>query len=304
MVLLYSEPIVKSFRASRLSFSYWFSWLIFAGIVILPFFLSFATNNFWVKRVEYNEQPKVLYRKELFVTAYSTSAGSIGYSTLGTANDLFSENLVPVTIKSATIDNNYDSIPDLYDFNITLNTPQNDLRHITIFATFDVRLRRRIKLDTVAMIYADISLPEGGAEVYVNGEIEIRQKKPLTTGSITGTVYNETVIETGSMNNLYMPLLLQRYQDRNITAEYVYDAPVIRPGGRFGTTVNLKIRIPSDASLTYVPPFLEVMKYAWVQYIALLIPIAFILGSFAKFLYGNQILESQVVSPLKAMVAS
>lgn len=304
MVLLYSEPIVKSYRASRLSFSYWFSWLIFAAIVILPFFLSFATNNFWIKRVEYNEQPKVLYRKELIITAYSSSEGSLGYSSLGTVNDLYSTNLLPVTVKSAIIDDNYDDIPDLYDFNITLHTPQDDLRNVKIYANFDVRLRHRIKLDTVALIYANIDLPVGGAEVFIEGEFTLKQKKPLATGTITSSVYNDTILETGSMSDVYLPLLLQRYQDRNFTAEYVHSPPLVRPGGQRSPTINMKIRIPTDASLAYVPPFLEVMKFAWVQYIALLLPVAFILGSFAKFLYSNQILESHVVSPFKATIAS
>jgi hypothetical protein len=74
----------------------------------------------------------------------------------------------------------------------------------------------------VALIYANIDLPVEGAEIFVEKEFVLKQKKPLSAGTITSSVYNDTILETGSMSDVYLPLLLQRYQDRNFTAESLY----------------------------------------------------------------------------------
>jgi hypothetical protein len=49
MALLVTEPLQSKYVAGRASFSYLFCWVLAIAAILLPFFLAFTTNNFWIK---------------------------------------------------------------------------------------------------------------------------------------------------------------------------------------------------------------------------------------------------------------
>ena len=215
MALLFSEPIQKSYRASRLSCSYFFCWILALCAIILPFFLAFSTHGFWLKRELYEEQPKVLYRKEIFIQAYSESAGTLAYSSMQKVNDLYFDVLSPMIIKSSIIDQNFDDKPDLYDFNITLYTDPATIRNIKIMSIYDYQLRDRVKLDMVSMAFADVDLPYGASSIYLDGHLELKQRVSIKPSNIVRTTYNDTFLDTDSTYQTFLPFILLRYNERN-----------------------------------------------------------------------------------------
>ena len=111
MAVLFSQPLLKVYRASICSCSFMFCTFLFLVAAILPFFLAFATYDFWIKIGVYMEQPKVLYRKELIVMVYSEIESIVGslieitpstqvFSSLGPINDMYFENAFPMLISS------------------------------------------------------------------------------------------------------------------------------------------------------------------------------------------------------------
>jgi hypothetical protein len=94
-------------------------------------------------------------------------------------------------------------------------------------------------------------------------------------------------------------MFMQRYAERNETTVYNYGKPVVSPGGgnSYESTINLKVRIPLAQTLYYEPSTIEVLKFAWVQYIALLIPVVYIILQFVTFVYGNKIMDTTQIQP-------
>lgn len=300
MALLFASPVQKQYRASRFSCSYIFCWILFLIAIILPFFLAFSTNEFWKKRETYEEQPTALYRKEIIVMAYTVDAETLVYSSVSGINNLFFESMVPMIIESSMIDYNFDNKPDLYDFNITLFKSPSQLRNIKIITFYDYRLRDRIRIDLIGMAYVDIDTPIGASTIYVDGLLRLKENQSIRPSSITLTTYNNTLLDTTTTSDTFLPSVFLKYNDRNVTTNYDYGKPLILPGGQTSSVkISMKVRIPANEEVVYKPSFLETMKFAWIQYVSLLLPVGYIIYLFACFVYGNQILEASVTFDAK-----
>lgn len=305
MAQLFSQPLLKVYRAPVLSCSFIFCFFLFMVAVVLPFFLAFSTYDFWKERGIYNEQPQVLYRKELIVMVYSETLSVSGtsivttpstqvFSTLGALNSMYFESLSPMLIRSSLLDYNFDDYPDMYDFNITVYTAGANVKNVKVLSFYDYRIRSRIKMDMVSLAYADVDTPSGASNVYIDGNLEFYQSQPLKTSTIVRTEYNTSVLNFDSVAENYLPLLLLRYKDRNTTTTYNYQSLVVPMAETDKLTVSMKVRVPANQVYEYQPGFLEVMKFAWIQYLSLLIPVGYLIYRFAGFIYRNQILECHI----------
>jgi Carbohydrate (N-acetylglucosamine 6-O) sulfotransferase 5. len=216
------------------------------------------------------------------------------FSSLGQINDMYFESLSPMLITSSLIDTNFDNLADFYDFNITVYTSPANVRNIKILSFYDYSIKSRIKMDMVGLAYVDISTPCGASFVYIDGELNIKQVLPLKPTSVIRADYNSSVLSLTSAADNFLPLLLLRYNNRNETTIYNYQSLVLPVGSNEYSTISMKVRVPPNQEYEYSPGFLEVMKFAWVQYISLLIPVGYLIYRFAGFIYRNQILESHV----------
>ena len=95
-------------------------------------------------------------------------------------------------------------------------------------------------------------------------------------------------------------MLIERYSERNESTIYKYNFPVVEPKGGNGyeSTINLKVRVPISENLIYIPATVEVIKFAWVQYVALFIPVIYFMWWFVAFVYGNRIMEATKINPV------
>lgn len=296
MALLFQDSLKKSYYTTSSSCSNLFCWLLLLTGLTLPFVLVFSTNDFWQTRGVYQEQPVVLDRKELVLFAHLSDGTSLVFSSQGPVNEIFFENTAGMALSSSPRDSNFDGKPDWYDYNITLYTPPSAVRNLRALVLFDYSLQERVRLDMVVMAYLDVDTPAGASFVFTDGSLRLKQKQGILPGSITRTVYNKTLWTVGTANEMSLPLIMQRYNDRNETAEYQYGAPLVLPGGNSHTVqLNMKIRVPTHEDVVYHRPLLESLKFAWVQYLGLLLPIGALLYWFAGFVYSSQILESKVV---------
>jgi transmembrane protein 231 len=277
--------------------------------IILPFFIAFSTYEFWKKRETYFEQPKVVYRKELLMEVYSESEiiennslvrvpSTQFFSTIGELNDLYFQRLSPVLLKSSKLDSNFDDYAEEFNFNLTLFSSGNDVKNIKVVTFYEYQIRKRIKMDMVALAWVDVNTPYGAGNVYVDGVLEFKQLKPLKPSSTTRDDYDFSVLSLESGYENFFPVLALRYNDRNYTTQFNYISQV-QPRGQNYSTIHIKVRIPISQKLEYAPNFLETMKFAWIQYQSILIPIGLLFYALALFMFGNQILDATVENELK-----
>ncbi len=60
--------------------------------------------------------------------------------------------------------------------------------------------------------------------------------------------------------------MLANYQNRNETAKYSYQQPIIEYGSTDTVTVKMIVKVPEKQEVMYMSGFWQVIKFAWVQY--------------------------------------
>ena len=70
-------------------------------------------------------------------------------------------------------------------------------------------------------------------------------------------------------------------------------------GSPTSTTIVLSIQIPKSQEIIYKPGIMETLKFAMMQYIAVLIPCLWAARKGLSFLFRYRIFEAHLVSDLK-----
>ena len=305
MSTLLKENIERIYRADVFSCSYLLCLTFSLATIIIPFFLAFSTYNFWSPYSIYTEQPIVLYRNELLIAIYSetrlisgssiiTTPSTNFYSTLGELNQLSGASLIPVDIVAGYWDYNADLKPDMHDFNLTFYIPSKNIRNIKIITNYDYKLRERVSMEMMSMAIADIQTPRGASSIYIDGILKFNQVNPLPSTKMVQTNYNSSLLDYTNPSQNFFPDLFARYMNRNESTTYVYQSTVLPDGQSEKVTISMKIRIPPFEHIYYAPLFIENLKFAWIQYLSLLIPIYYLVWLFAKFVFSNQIFDTPI----------
>jgi hypothetical protein len=75
---------------------------------------------------------------------------------------------------------------------MTLNfkSDPSKIRRIDLLATFDYFVGYRLKMLTVGMIHVSIDTPQGASQIIVDGQLKLKQARPVLIDSITRSLYN------------------------------------------------------------------------------------------------------------------
>ena len=306
MATVLKENIAKTYRAEVCSCSFLLCGFFSLIVIIVPFFLAASTNGFWIQSDKYTDQASVFFRGEILLSVLTesktvSSSNTIistmntkYYSSVGVLNELNSLTMMPVNIQSTYWDYNYDYKPDLYDFNITLYISPSQVRNIKVFTNFDYRLRNRVTLDMVSMAVADVNVAKGVSTLYLDGILNLKQKNPLPCSKKIRTTYNSTLLNNSFSSQNFFSELFLKYNSRNESTFYNYQANILPQGRTDSVLINMKIRIPPNEHIWYIPLFLENLKFAWIQYLSLLLPLGYLILLCAGYIFSQQIFDSVV----------
>jgi hypothetical protein len=149
------------------------------------------------------------------------------------------------------------------------------------------------------MVYIDIPISSGGKEINLNGDIELVQKSPIVSTTITSQIYNKEK-PLNVDENLYSPFdmlnLYNEYKELNYTLKYNYEKVEKSAQGKL--IINIEMNIPKLQRVFYIQSVFEAIKYAWMQYFYIFLPIYIILYSIYKFIIESNIFYSHVKSDL------
>ncbi|XP_039242093.1 transmembrane protein 231 isoform X3 [Pipra filicauda] len=91
--------------------------------------------------------------------------------------------------------------------------------------------------------------------------------------------------------------IIAAYWDRNVTTVFSDPSPVWMTGRATDTPfiINATIHYPVEVIL-YQPGFWEIIKFAWIQYVSILLIFLWVFGRIKMFLFQNQVLTTIPVS--------
>mmetsp|Transcript_4148 Transcript_4148/g.8100 ORF Transcript_4148/g.8100 Transcript_4148/m.8100 type:complete len:318 (-) Transcript_4148:27-980(-) len=280
---------------------YWISLIIFA------FLIAFFTNNLWVKESSYREQPDVAFAKRFALTLQGVGADGItpfeiSYSTVPSMNLLAGETVRVPTVTSSFTDSNLDLLADALRVDVAFPLADGE-RVLSVQGVYvlSYKLRNHVRLETETPLPLSFASGVPGRGLHVDGRLALKLANPLpilprVRGDEDEPVLQASRIYTGLEASV--PALMRSVSSRNDSvvldpATHAWEARPTACGGDCSFTVALTVRIPAEKVL-YVPPFIEVAKFSWIQFVSTLIFLLLFTRPLLNFVIDNQVVQSIV----------
>lgn len=308
MPSLLNETYYKNYSAPLLSCASFVSLILFVLLIILPYFLAdysggkwldhiyIISLGFWKDTSVFFEQPNVTYNDQMILYVLEDSNMKY-FSSMLPLNNYYSENLLNIPmVKYEDFDINYDRLIDQYLFKINFYTNPGKIRNIKLLFLFDYTLTTRVQGTIQTLAVVDIDTPLGASYVRAEGELRIKQKGPLNINTLTTGNYNEDIFK--SRTPIEYDELLDAFRDRRVSTVFDYDKVVIPMKHDQITQLEIIVNIPSFEEYTVEVPSFTQLKFAWIQYLTMFIPIAFAIYSIKVYILTNRIFQCTTVSDL------
>ncbi|KAM8946266.1 transmembrane protein 231 [Pelodytes ibericus] len=293
---IYSHPALLRYRAKVCSKATVFLLVVLALTYISPLLVAYRSQGFWLKQSTYEEQPNVRFRYEVLLIAINDPNGNfLAWSTFQQFNSLVGDRLRLAQVSAREEDQNQDGKMDQLSFKLELPLQSTEnIYGVQLILTFSYQLYRMSTFIMQSMVFIQHSSPIPGAQLYVNGDLRLQQRQPLNHKGLD-TRYNVSVINGSSpfASTYELKNIVASYQERNVTTVLNNPSPVWLAGRPASDpfVINADIRYPVE-SISYMPGFWEMIKFAWIQYVSVLLIFLWVFERIKIFVFQNQILTT------------
>ncbi|XP_029910459.1 transmembrane protein 231 [Myripristis murdjan] len=293
---VYSHPAVIRYKTSVCTKATVFLVAVLCLTYISPLLVAYRSQGFWIKRSTYEEQPVVRFQYQtLLVAATSTKGDYVAWSTFPHFNNMQGANLRIPTVSVREEDENHDGKLDRLIFRLQLPLkPEEQVYSVQLLLTFSYQLFRMSTVLMQSLAYVQYSSSVPGAQLFISGDLRLQQRTPLPHRGLY-TVYNVSVVDGSSPFASAYDLvnIIGAYQDRNLTTVLSCPGPVWVVGRAAGSPFQLdaEIRYPMEI-ISYRPGFWETVKFAWIQYVSVLLVFLWVFRRIQTFVFQNQVLPT------------
>lgn len=300
----FRQPYSRSFVAPRCSTAYCLYAVGIFGLIVLPLFFAFVSDNVWAKESFYRERPHVNFTHDLlFTLGGENAADSVGWSTREDLTPLL-PTVVHPAVRLSTHDKDFDGVPDVLRFRMQVPTGdiQRSFRHLQLLLVCNYELREKVRERTVGLVVLDAGTALPATGLWARGRLVFKQSFPLRVLSEARQVYADNPLSVNWASNwaatgtpVTTRSLLERYAMRNDTLQLELSVPPVWDySPRDSFEVDVTIDVPQQL-VHYIPGSLEVLKFAWMQVLSFLVPVALVVRCVQACAYEHQIVETVVV---------
>lgn len=313
MPTLYSRPLTITYRADRASCASCCTLIYIIACTVLPYIAAYALGGLWTKETPTREQPLVRSRYEVLVEAHSASALQgrevvpLLWSSSQLLNDAIGDNLRPCELRSWYEDDDRDGYPDRLQYKLTMpidSAAGERLHAISVVLGLEVLFSNEFSLRLNASVNLQAASPLPGRALRQVADLVLRSKDPQRSLDLPTRppcphptwAFQHPVQANGAPASVAS--ILDQYVTCNDTVVLHAQPAVWTPGVGDVFEAHLTINIfPMLASRR--PGFVETLKLAAVQYIALFFPIAFILSWLHGSLFKYGVVAARIHHPVK-----
>lgn len=283
--------------------------LLLAALTYLPpLLVAYRSHGFWLKRSSYAEQPRVRFRHEVLLVALLRDEGgaSLAWSSFPACNRLLGARLRLPLLSAQEEDTNQDGLMDRLNFRLEL--PLQSVEHVVgiqLLLTFNYQLHRMSTFVMQSMAFLQSFSPVPGSQVFVSGDLKLQQRQPLHHCGLDNR-YNVSVVNGTSpfAQDYDLVNIVAAYRERNVTTVLSDPSPIWvvgrAPDEPF--VVQTIIRYPVE-QIVYQPGFWEMIKFAWIQYVAVLLIFLWVFKRIKVFLFQHQVLTTVPVLPVHPVLS-
>ncbi|XP_007558546.1 transmembrane protein 231 [Poecilia formosa] len=293
---VYSHPALVRYRTSVCTKATLFLVVVLCLTYIAPLLVAYRSQGFWIKRKTYEEQPVVRFQYQTLLFAATSLQGDyVAWSTFPHLNNMLGTNLRIPAVSVREEDQNQDGKLDLLTFQLHLPLKSDEhVYSIQLLLTFSYQLFRKSTVVMQSLAFVQHSSPVPGAKMFISGDLRLQQRIPLPHRGLHNT-YNVSVIDGASLfaSSYDLINIMRRYQERNLST--VLSGPVLvwTVGRADGSPfeLNAEIRYPLEI-ISYRPGFWETIKFAWIQYVSVLLIFIWVFERIQRFVFQNQVIRT------------
>ena len=198
-------------------------------------------------------------------------------------------------IKYSYFDDNNDGLIDRFNFRISFFTDSGteNLKNLRLIILFPYEFKVNIagKMNASALI--DIDTPLGASYIKVTGNLNLRQKSPIDRTTFYNELYYENFLNdsyNGEKLNFYE--IKKEYYNRNFSTVYDYETFIEPMKHPQVVKMDIDIYVPNFQKILFKAPLFTKIKFFWVQYLSLFIPIGCIIYFIMQFVFRNHIVTT------------
>ena len=317
MPLVFLTPYKKTYSSEYCSLSTLLGFIFLLISILLPFFAGISSEDFWLRLKEYMEQPIIEFTENkdymLYITTYNDNnqTHNYFYSSNDTLRNRFS-NICNLDINAqCSLENNRlsfnfkdDNLIITYEANEQVTEATNKDIKLIVFLKY--YLTKKVKLIMTPMIYINIPiLTSGNRIITLNGDLELVQKSPIPMTSVTSQIYNyddnkekkkPLDVDGKLFSEFDFSYFFEKYKNLNYSLKYNYEK--IEQNGGDSLHIEIRMKIPKLQRIFYIESVYEAIKYAWMQYFYIFLPIYIILYMTYKYIIENNIFYSHAKEDL------
>ncbi|XP_059391694.1 transmembrane protein 231 [Carassius carassius] len=300
---VYTHPALIRYRTRVCTRATLFVCVVLCLTYISPFLVAYRSQGFWLKRSTYEEQAVIQFQYDMIVIGATDTAGSyLAWSTFSNFNRLMGDQLRIPNVSVQEEDRDQDGKSDLLTLQISIPLkPEEQMFGIQLLLTFSYQLFRMSTVVMQTLAFVQHSSPVPGSQLFVCGDLKLNQRTPLPHRGLH-SIYNVSLIDASSpfASTYDLANIIRLYQQRNLTAHLSGVIPVWTVGRAANSPfqISAQINYPVE-TITYLPGFWETIKFAWIQYVSVLLIFLWVFQHIQTFVFQNQVLPTTTVLPFK-----
>ncbi|XP_063839214.1 transmembrane protein 231 isoform X2 [Ostrinia nubilalis] len=257
---LFSCNVEIQYKSCLLSKAMLFTLITTMLNIVLPFIVAYRSKGFWLRSHTFYEQPLVRFTYEYLVVAETDDPSQ------------------PIVCGEAALLNED-----------ALNGEENCAQLQSVCP---------LQMQSLAVIDNAFPVAPSGLKFY--GDIELYQVSHLPCEpNIIHTKYNSSLFNHKNNNNdNVVDLILENYFSREVTTQVKTLHSRSQNGHTSSKEINIYLRVP-EMLIRYLPSILQELKWAWPQYLSLVVVFYWIFNRIKKFVFNNRLLMAWEVVPWK-----
>ena len=293
MMRVFSEYYYRTYSAPIYSYGSFCCLIGILSVIFIPFMLLIISPQFWLYTSSTFEQPKASLTGEIFLSVLTTNS-SRSYCSISSVNQAFSSQSLSPIIQTSHEDYNNDGLNDFMNLKITLPTSDAALiRQVNLVLGVSYGIQQIAYIDWHSAIFLTFTTPAGASYIKSMGELKLNQRGPFYPSKSKRTLYDSARIFTEIADSGYASAFDLCYM-QNDTLDFARTDSIGMFGDSGKLEIEVKIVVPPSQEILYQQPFFEILKLAWVQYVAFFVTIyAIIYYGFFSIAYHYQAIQGQ-----------
>ncbi|XP_017782030.1 PREDICTED: transmembrane protein 231-like [Nicrophorus vespilloides] len=301
VVDVYESNLRIVHKATFFSKTAWFVFAVSCLSLIFPFVFSYRSRGFWLKHDTFFEQPDVRFRGEfLFVGITNNLSNLIICNNFNYVQE-FQAFDTCTTVKVREIDYNFDKRIDTFGFQMNVNLPIDEqLQRFTLILGLDYKLQSTCPLVMQSAIIIQEDSIRDSQAFDLRANLHLHQNSPLKCiNKRTDYTYNFNIFDSDQdYENYRIETILRQYLERNVSTHLGEVYKFAKPGNGEEFRIELTVHYP-EVKVNYKTSFWQVVKFAWIQYLAVYVVFAYIAKRIVQYVFDNNLLLHYKLCPFK-----